>query len=425
MPNSYVGPWPSSAKAVVLALSVAVSALAEGAARAEDVAPPPVVALARAPERPVAVQETVQAGALPVAVTSPREAPQREGAPREADGPAVTAYCDRVRARAASDAALLMAPRVVVQGLRFARAEPQLYGGQTVGNGYQIRTGLTFSPLDFYKGLNTLELGNSDCDRHTAAHRLQDVLEHGSDVARLSALRAQAQYLRSRQADWRGLEGQAAARLSGRIITLLDFNTVQQFVDNLEHKLVQVESQEGQLKVGIPASALSPEPLSALRSRYLDEELRFERETAQLKRADAWKAQLTGGVVPLAPVDWYGAVELSFNIGGLAQPREDRRALTARATELTTAGDELPGRLERYRRQMQVALEESRRELRVVQHSIEVINSTRLILDRSDAESVAQARELLTIQQVAVESDAVFQRALVSALEALTAQADR
>src|SRR5688572_28613470 len=74
-------------------------------------------------------------------------------------------YCRQVRARAASEAGLLMTPRVLVQGIRFPRGAQQLDSGPTVGDGYQLRTGLAFSPLDFIKGQTLLRVGDADCQR--------------------------------------------------------------------------------------------------------------------------------------------------------------------------------------------------------------------------------------------------------------------
>src|SRR6187402_458288 len=71
-----------------------------------------------------------------------------------------TPYCRQVRARAESDADLLMMPRVLAQGIRFPRGTAQLDSGPTTDEGYQLRTGLSFPLSDFYTGRATLRLGN-------------------------------------------------------------------------------------------------------------------------------------------------------------------------------------------------------------------------------------------------------------------------
>src|SRR5262245_11800491 len=60
-------------------------------------------------------------------------------------------YCRKVRAQTVGDAALLKAPRSLLEGLRFP-ATSRLDLGPTVGNNLQARAGLVFSPLDYYRG---------------------------------------------------------------------------------------------------------------------------------------------------------------------------------------------------------------------------------------------------------------------------------
>src|ERR1044071_8136249 len=50
-----------------------------------------------------------------------------------------TPYCRQVRARAQSDADLLMMPRVLVQGIRFPKGAQQFDSGATTDQGYQLR----------------------------------------------------------------------------------------------------------------------------------------------------------------------------------------------------------------------------------------------------------------------------------------------
>jgi hypothetical protein len=335
-----------------------------------------------------------------------------------------TAYCRMVRARAASDADLLMSPRVLVQGIRYPRGGQQLDSGPMAGTGYQVRTALAFSPLDFYKGLGALHGADADCARHQASVRIAEVIAGGPARARVLALRAQAEFLRSHTDEWRALAAKSAARLAERIITIVEFNGMQHFIDTLEHKLVQREGEANELEAETPPLPdTSEEPLGSVAARYHEQTMRFEREASQLRRLDGWKFQLTGGVIPLAPVDWYGVAEVSFSLGVLVRDRQEERYLDARAEELRSARDDIEARLERFRTQMHAALERAQRDLAVIDHSIEIMTAIRLALEKSETESVAHARDTLTIEQISVESDGVFQRTLVDALAALAASA--
>jgi hypothetical protein len=350
-----------------------------------------------------------------------------------------TPYCRQVRAKAASEADYLMTPRVTIQGIHFASGAD--LAGPITGKGYQLRTGLSFSPVDFYKGRGVLRAGDADCKRHEASIVLDDVLVHAAEVARLAALLEQGEFLRTRTEDWRGLAARAAARLSQRIITVVEFTSVQRSIDTLEHKLVQVEGDAEQLKarqlrvagmlpaLGVLGSgqggseASAPVPVPELASTYFRESMRFERELSHVRQLDDWKLQITGGVVPQNPVDWYGTLELSFSLGALARGQHEQRYMEGRSEDLRYARDGVETRLAQFRAQTTATLEQARRDLGLVDHSLEVLRATRLALEQSEAESAAQARDLIAMEQVSVESDWVFLRRFVGALEIIMARA--
>jgi hypothetical protein len=346
-------------------------------------------------------------------------------------------YCKQVRARAQSDADLLMMPRVLLQGIRFPEGAQQFDSGPTTPEGYQLRAGFSFSPVDFYKGRATLDVGAAECARHEAELELDAVLTRGTDDARLGALREQGLFLRAKSADWRALQARAAARLEQRIITVVEFTNVQHFVDALERKLVQVEGDARQLDAralrtrpqpASPAGGLAAPPspsltLPALAGRYMDASLRYERQVSWLRRLDEWRLQMTGGIIPQTPSDWYGTIELSFNLGGLVRGSHEDEYIEARAETLARASDGIDLRLRQFREEVAALLGQAQRDLGVVEHSLEVLRATRTVLGSSEAEGVAQAREILTIEQFSVESDSVFLRALVRALQTLAERA--
>lgn len=345
-----------------------------------------------------------------------------------------TPYCKQVRARAQSDADLLMMPRVVLQGIRFPRGAQQFDSGPTTDEGLQLRTGFSFSPIDFYKGKYTLQLGEAECERHEAELDLATVLERGTDDARLAALREQGLFLRAKQADWNALQARAAARFAKRIITVVEYTNVQGFVDKLERKLVQVEGDAHQLAARtqssralsystLPGVGLPTATLPALADRYTEAALQFERAASSLRLLDNWKLQMTGGVIPQTPSDWYGTVELSFSLGGLVRGAHEDNYIEARAHALAQASDGVNARLDQFRAEVAALLERAQRDLDVVEHSLDVLRTTRAALESSDAENVAQAREILTIEQLSIESDSVFLRALVRALTTLAERA--
>jgi hypothetical protein len=328
-------------------------------------------------------------------------------------------YCEKVRARASGDAALLMSPRLFVQGIKFP-SNGQLDVGVTAGAGYQMRTGLSFSPLDFYRGLGVLRVADADCEQHGAASAIQLLVTKGSLRARLNGLRAQTAYLTAHREQWRDLSDKAATRLSERVITLAEFDSLRQYVDALEHKLVQAEGEANQL--ASTSSRLPQQPPGTLARQYSDRAMGFEEAQSDLRKLDAWQVQLTGGVIPIAPVDWYGVAEVSFNFGGFVRSHQERRYLQARSEEMRDASYEPESQLRDFRAQTTAAIDEARRDLAIVERDVAVLSSTRRILEKSEAASIAQTLDILTVQQITAEADGAYLQANITELASLSGE---
>jgi hypothetical protein len=327
-------------------------------------------------------------------------------------------YCTKVQARAADDATLLMSPRLILQGVRFPQ-NGLINDGLTVGTGFQPRASLSVAPLDFYKGLGKMHVGAADCRRHEALVAVENLLGQGDDRARLSAARAQADFLRDRREDWRALSDRAARRLSERIITLVEFDYMRQRVEIVERKLVQLEGEIGRLEARrLPAPKGSA---SALTREYLKGEERFLRTQAHLRALEPWHVHVLAGAVPLAPVDWYGLVELSFNVGGLALSSRD---VDARMQEIQKAPYEVGARVDRYRAQIAADIAEAKAELELVQRNLELVTSTRQTLEKSNAANIAHSKDTLFVDQISLESDRVFLTTFMQSAGALLEEHD-
>ncbi len=333
------------------------------------------------------------------------------GQARAEDSP----YCQKVRARAASDAALLVAPSLVVQAIRFPlTTQVPTDTGPTSGNGFQVRTGLTYSPLDLYRGGRVLRIGDADCEQHQAAETVEEGLAHGSDSARLAALREQAKYLDARRNDWQALRERADERLAAHVITRLEFDDLRRQAEDFEHKDVRVRGEMALLEAR--GSDAPPPPVGQLAARYAGSSLRFERETSTLRSLDPWQFQLSGGVIPLSPVDWYAMAQITFNVGSFERNHHEQQYVNARKDELDHARHEISTRVHEYREQLRATLDQARRELEVVERESDFLTSTRTALEKSEAQGVAHVRDTMNIEQISLESDRIFLHAWISAL---------
>jgi hypothetical protein len=325
-------------------------------------------------------------------------------------------YCRRVRARAASDAALLMSPRVIVQGVRFPQTGV-VDVGATVGSGFQARAALSFSPLDFYKGLGVMEQGDADCAEHEVSAEVDGRLEEGNDPARLAGLLAQVQYLRAHHDEWRAVDSRAAARLGERTITLVEFETVRQRIAELERKLTAAEGEAGEIearRIGAPSA-----PIGVLARQYAELAGRLERSEAHVRRLEPWQFQVTAGVIPQEPVDWYGLAEVSFSLGALARGPQEERHADARTDEVRRAPYEVEARVQRFRAGVAASLAGARRQLAVVEGDLAVLTSVRETLERSDGGQAAPSHDALVVEELSTESEEVFLRAFIDSLVTL------
>jgi hypothetical protein len=329
-----------------------------------------------------------------------------------------SAYCRKVRAHAAGDAALLMAPRLLVEGIRFPSSH-RLDLGPTVGNNYQARIGAAYSPIDLYRGLRLSSLSEADCEHHDIAENIAESLTDAVESGRLPAHRQQAAYLNAHRDEWVALLDKAEERLKAGAITAVEFHELRRFTQVLERK---AESARGEAE-RIEARGAKRESLDLrnLAEQYTAHAARLDREVSRLRSLDPWSLKLSGGVIPLPdqPLDWFAMIEVSYNLGGLIHGHQEDRALVAGGDEVRQARYELPARLNDVATQIRTEIDRARRELTVVKTELSFLRKTRATLDGTDAPNVEHARATLAIEQFSIESDVVFLQTLVESLSSL------
>ncbi len=341
------------------------------------------------------------------------------GIPTRAWAQESSPYCREARARGTSDAVILMSPQLVAQGIRFPGSGVDL---TTVGapNQYQARVGLAFSPLDFYKGIGVMDTADADCAQHEAQVAIEALLLTADDAGKLPALRKQAAYLDGHRAEWQAVGAKEEERFTARVITLAELQDSRSRVAELERKVAQTHGEAERID-----ARAAPRPSSSLRtlaSNFVARANEFENEVSHVRSLQPWQFRVTGGIVPSdQPVDWYGLVELSFNLGAFAHNHQETLYKEARDDELRHARYELDGRLRDFQKQAEATRTQARRELEIVGRQLGTLATTKQALERSEAPNVLHAVAILTLEQMSLESEQVFLRGLVDELSLLLA----
>jgi hypothetical protein len=330
-------------------------------------------------------------------------------------------YCDKVRARAKSDAASLIAPKLFGQALRYPTEADIATGvGPVSGReNYQLRFGLQFSPVDLARGIATVNASDSDCEAHIAADQIQRTIDDAQAAATLSAYRAQAKFLEEQRQTWTSLLSQTEKRLAAQLITQSDLQDVRQNADALERKLATVQGQVAQLEArGVEAPNVS---LDELLHSYLDAELTRERGLSSARSWSVWSLGVTGGaLLPLSAatsVDWFGWVELSYNLGGLWRGSYESAYLKAREAELHHARGELGQRVELLKRTLSAQRDSAQRELSLLGKQLSFLDHTLTALATADTATTAQAHDLLELERLSAQADEIQLRTLADALQ--------
>lgn len=332
-----------------------------------------------------------------------------------------SAYCRRVRAEAASEAARLMTPRLVLQGLRFPSGLSglPLTGADGAGSDpFQARAGLAFEPLELVKGVELLRAAEEDCEAQAARVELEGYAEHGEEAARLPALRAQVAFLREQEQRWKALVTTQEQAFAGHAITVFELNQVRHRALLLERRLAQATGEAERLAAR--GYRLPQAPVPVVADRWRRHALLLEGQRAGVRGLSAWNLRFTGGVVASSQApDWYGLAEFSVHLGAFAQDGFDRRALQARADELRTEQGGVERRATEVEAHLRLLAAQARQELSLVEEQLSSLGATRASLERAEAPNATWAAALLATDELLAEAERAYLAALVEALSTL------
>jgi len=335
------------------------------------------------------------------------------------------AYCRRIDALAESEGALLWAPKLSLQGLRYPSG---FDNGPTTRDGYQVRVGLSYSLVDVYRAMRVGAANEADCAAHELQRELETAAESMADMPLRDAYRAQAEFLSGHRGEVEAIVERARSRLSEHVITLTEFNEVLDSADQFERKAIQAEGNAARIDAkGHPTTPTAPTRSTTSMTRDLLR-LRAEQEQSlsSLRSLDAWTLRVHGGVIPVAErgVEWFGWLELSYSLGGLFRSGPEARFRQARLEELRDEPNQIPAKLQRIRADVTTQAEQAESELRIVTRRLGYLRTARAELDTADTTMAAQLRDSLALDEFSTGSERAFLETLVASTNKWSRQSD-
>ena len=298
------------------------------------------------------------------------------------------ATCQRLRAEADSEAALLYAPRIQLEG---ARAPGVVSAGDPAAavDGLQARVVLALSPLDMMRGRAVERLADAECARERLAGRLDEVLALGDRHGELDAARAELAYLDAHAGEIDALVAEVTDRFERQRATALE-------VAELHHTHAVLEA--------LDTGGAPPADLSGLARAHDAAALEVDRRKAAVRGLEAWRFDVRGGVAGADRADWFAVVEVGYSFGQPWQRGADRRAVRARAAEHGGDDRAVTVRLARLQAAMRRSVAALEAELAAIDDEIAVLRVERDRLDGIDSDAARPLRARLTVELIELEA---------------------
>lgn len=325
------------------------------------------------------------------------------------------AHCRALKAEASSAAAVLELPRLEAQALH-SPMTGDLDGAATIDRpGFQARAVVAWSAIGLLHGRSLRSAAQAECDRWSAAEEIELVLQQGTSYGQADALRAQIATIESGLPRVVELVEEARARFERSIITVLELDelelrrlTLEASLGELRHELALLDSQ---------AEMREADGLGDALARYEQASSELEREQAHSRRLDAWKVDISGGVIPFPEPDWFGIVSVGWNFGGIRQPGAEAVAKAAHEESRASSVSELRPRAEKFATAMKESAARLGDELVLIDRQLEL--HARRLAERPESERLRQAFASLEIGEIELRGRRVFVERLRSARDAV------
>jgi hypothetical protein len=325
-----------------------------------------------------------------------------------AEGP--TDYCQKVTARAEGDAALLFAPTLHGQLIRFPAGSPADTTGLQIGTGVQPRASLSIGVLDIYRGFGVLETAKADCRRQAIMASLEEIIAQRIDIGRVPALERKLAFLRANEAAVKELVKNAEERFAAHTSTLSEVQDVRLHALSFGRQMAEAERELAVAKargLTMPAGSLAD-----ILGNYEQYTVELERRVSHLRNLEPWKLGVNGGVAATPSAEVFGVVELSYNLGGLFSVGAQRRAVDARARELKSARYEMRQQIETIARELRANADQSRLQARAIENELARMSRDRASLEGTEAPNKHTVIATMTLQMIDLEAEHTFLTAL-------------
>jgi len=308
------------------------------------------------------------------------------------------ATCDRLRAEARSEAAILYAPRLELEVAQVPSVATPSDPTAAALRGPQGRVALALSPIDMLRGRAIERVADAECARDRIARQLDRVLALGARSGELPATTAELEYLEAYLGGVDALVDDVVARFGRQRATAVEVVELRTRRASLRRRVAELHLTQVELRE-LGGDAAPAHGLDALASAYRGAALRADGRRADVRAWSAWRLDVRAGVAAADRADWYAIVDLAYSFGQPWQRAAEHRA--ARAREREYAGDHREvARLEELARALRGSLAALDEELHVLDEEIALDRSEQDRLAAFDAESAQQLRARITIELV-------------------------
>jgi len=336
-----------------------------------------------------------------------------------ANAQTISSYCEKVLATGDSKASLLFWPTLRVQGIKTPDFGDESGQNLFSSGSFQARASLSISPLNIVKGFSVLNLSHVECKRHLAQIQLEEALSQGIDGGKILGLEKQLSFLILVTPRLKKLVAIQEKRFSEKLLTLNQISELRQQYGYLQRKILVIKRELAFLQVRQPET-VSKQPVNQLLVEYREAVRIYETKSSRLRKFDPWKVTLNGGVVPFTGnvdenpddssnrVDWFAALELSFNFGGIGQHLAEKRYLAAREKEMTTSKYELKEKTDQLIQSYRQSVPFMEQELALLNEELEDLGSLIEVVQQSKAMEREFALAKLELRKASLRGEKIF-----------------